>query len=240
MPRAKPSYPCRADTVIRLGIVGSNYGRTVQLPAFRADPRCQVVALAGSDAGAHRRARPRGRRCQRLWRLARAGRGQGRAGGRHRHAAEPAGADRHPRARTRQAGVRREADGERSAKRARHAAAGQLKRPADHDRFQFHSDHGLAARQGDARRRRHRRAAPRHGALARREPRPAIAHAQLEDRRRRRRRRAGQFHHPLFPLSRMVLRADRRLVGAHVGPAGRRRVWKPRWRWRCNSRPARW
>jgi predicted dehydrogenase len=36
--------------VIRLGIVGSNYGRTVQLPAFRADPRCQVVALAGSDA----------------------------------------------------------------------------------------------------------------------------------------------------------------------------------------------
>lgn len=38
------------DTVIRLGIVGSNYGRTVQLPAFRADPRCQVVALAGSNA----------------------------------------------------------------------------------------------------------------------------------------------------------------------------------------------
>jgi predicted dehydrogenase len=36
--------------VIRLGIVGTNYGRIVQLPAFRADPRCQVVALAGSDA----------------------------------------------------------------------------------------------------------------------------------------------------------------------------------------------
>ncbi|MEP7029298.1 MAG: Gfo/Idh/MocA family oxidoreductase [Pseudolabrys sp.] len=35
--------------MIRLGIVGSNYGRTVQLPAFRADPRCEVVALAGSD-----------------------------------------------------------------------------------------------------------------------------------------------------------------------------------------------
>jgi predicted dehydrogenase len=35
--------------VIRLGIVGSNYGRTVHLPAFRADPRCEVVALAGSD-----------------------------------------------------------------------------------------------------------------------------------------------------------------------------------------------
>lgn len=37
--------------MIRLGIVGSNFGRTVQLPAFRADPRCEVVALAGSDAG---------------------------------------------------------------------------------------------------------------------------------------------------------------------------------------------
>ena len=35
---------------VRLGIVGSNYGRTVQLPAFRADARCEVVALAGSDA----------------------------------------------------------------------------------------------------------------------------------------------------------------------------------------------
>ena len=37
--------------MIRLGIVGTNYGRTVLLPAFRADPRCQVIALAGSDAG---------------------------------------------------------------------------------------------------------------------------------------------------------------------------------------------
>ncbi len=36
--------------MIRLGIVGTNYGRSVQLPAFRADPRCQVVALAGRDA----------------------------------------------------------------------------------------------------------------------------------------------------------------------------------------------
>lgn len=36
--------------VIRLGIVGCNYGRAVLLPAFRADPRCEVVALAGSDA----------------------------------------------------------------------------------------------------------------------------------------------------------------------------------------------
>jgi predicted dehydrogenase len=38
------------QTVIRVGIVGSNYGRTVQLPAFRADPRCKVIALAGSNA----------------------------------------------------------------------------------------------------------------------------------------------------------------------------------------------
>jgi predicted dehydrogenase len=32
-----------------LGIVGSNYGRAVQLPAFRLDKRCEVVALAGND-----------------------------------------------------------------------------------------------------------------------------------------------------------------------------------------------
>ena len=36
--------------VIGVGIVGCNYGRTVLLPAFRADPRCEVVALAGTDA----------------------------------------------------------------------------------------------------------------------------------------------------------------------------------------------
>ena len=35
--------------MIRLGIVGTNYGRTVQLPAFRADSRCEVIALAGSN-----------------------------------------------------------------------------------------------------------------------------------------------------------------------------------------------
>jgi predicted dehydrogenase len=35
---------------IRLGIIGCNYGRTVQLPAFRTDPRCRIVALAGSNA----------------------------------------------------------------------------------------------------------------------------------------------------------------------------------------------
>lgn len=35
--------------VIRLGIVGCNFGRSVLLPAFRADPRCVVEALAGTD-----------------------------------------------------------------------------------------------------------------------------------------------------------------------------------------------
>jgi predicted dehydrogenase len=39
----------RRKPLVRLGIVGSNFGRTVLLPAFRADPRCDVVALAGSD-----------------------------------------------------------------------------------------------------------------------------------------------------------------------------------------------
>jgi predicted dehydrogenase len=36
--------------LVRIGIVGCNYGRLVQLPAFRLDPRCEVVALAGRDA----------------------------------------------------------------------------------------------------------------------------------------------------------------------------------------------
>ncbi len=37
--------------MIRVGIVGCNYGKSVLLPAFRRDRRCEVVALAGSDAG---------------------------------------------------------------------------------------------------------------------------------------------------------------------------------------------
>ena len=36
--------------MIRIGIVGCNYGRLVHLPAFRLDSRCEVIALAGSDA----------------------------------------------------------------------------------------------------------------------------------------------------------------------------------------------
>jgi predicted dehydrogenase len=37
--------------VIGVGIVGCNYGRTVLVPAFRHDRRCEIVALAGTDAG---------------------------------------------------------------------------------------------------------------------------------------------------------------------------------------------
>jgi predicted dehydrogenase len=36
--------------MIGVGIVGCNYGTSVLLPAFRADPRCEVTALAGTDA----------------------------------------------------------------------------------------------------------------------------------------------------------------------------------------------
>jgi predicted dehydrogenase len=35
--------------VIRLGIIGCNYGYGVQLPAFLTDARCKVVAIAGSN-----------------------------------------------------------------------------------------------------------------------------------------------------------------------------------------------
>ena len=45
--------------MIRLGIVGINYGRTVLLPAFRADARCEVTALCSSNearAAEHARA----------------------------------------------------------------------------------------------------------------------------------------------------------------------------------------
>lgn len=35
--------------MIRIGIVGVNYGRLVLLPAFRTDARCEIAALAGSN-----------------------------------------------------------------------------------------------------------------------------------------------------------------------------------------------
>jgi hypothetical protein len=36
--------------VIGIGIVGCNYGSSVLTPALRHDPRCEVVALAGTEA----------------------------------------------------------------------------------------------------------------------------------------------------------------------------------------------
>jgi len=52
MPRreAGPPFGASEIVVLRVAIVGCNYGRTVLLPAFRTDPRCEVVALAGTDA----------------------------------------------------------------------------------------------------------------------------------------------------------------------------------------------
>ena len=49
--------------MIPVGIVGCNYGRNVLLPAFRTDLRCEVVALAGSDA--ERTCALRARQCPR-------------------------------------------------------------------------------------------------------------------------------------------------------------------------------
>jgi predicted dehydrogenase len=36
-------------SLVRIGIIGCNFGRLVHLPAFRRDSRCEVVALAGRD-----------------------------------------------------------------------------------------------------------------------------------------------------------------------------------------------
>jgi predicted dehydrogenase len=44
------SQRAEITVVIGVGIVGCNYGRTVLIPAFRHDPRCEVVALAGTDS----------------------------------------------------------------------------------------------------------------------------------------------------------------------------------------------
>ena len=111
--------------MIRLGIVGTNYGRIVQLPAFRADPRCQVIALAGRDAAA----------TAALAREAGVAKGYGdwRALVEDPEVQAVAIATLPSvqaqiairSARARQAGIRREADGERSGGRTRHAAAGE-------------------------------------------------------------------------------------------------------------------
>ncbi|HJP69806.1 MAG TPA: Gfo/Idh/MocA family oxidoreductase [Sphingomicrobium sp.] len=36
--------------LVRIGIIGCNFGRLVHLPGFRRDARCEVVGLAGRDA----------------------------------------------------------------------------------------------------------------------------------------------------------------------------------------------
>ena len=47
----RSTLAARGDTVvIGVGVVGCNYGRTVLVPAFRHHPRCEIVALAGTDA----------------------------------------------------------------------------------------------------------------------------------------------------------------------------------------------
>ena len=168
--------------MIRLGIVGSNYGRNVQLPAFRADPRCEVVALAGSDeARTAERARD-GQRAERLWRLARAGRRQGRRGGGDCHL--PGLAGRRSRIAALALGKPVFAEKPMAStldRRARHAAAAETSRLATMIDFNFHQivswqrakamlDAGAIGRLRHVAR-----------ALARREPRDPDAHAQLEN-----------------------------------------------------------
>ena len=125
------------DSVIRLGIVGTNYGRTVQLPAFRAGQ-----PLRGGGAGRQRR------------------RARGRAGARGRRAkgygdwralvedktvdavaiaTMPALQARIAiaRARARQAGVRRKADGERRSPTRAPCCGGEERGQAGDARFQF-------------------------------------------------------------------------------------------------------
>ena len=194
--------------VIRVGIVGCNYGRTVLLPAFRAEARCEVVALAGTDARADGRAGARGQRCAWARRLARTGRGSRGRGRRHRGSAGSPGRGRVPRARSRQAGLRGEAARRRSAGRAGHARIRAQERATDGHRFQFSRAAVMAARQGDVGRRRGRSPAPRGRDLERREPGDTAAPRKLEDARRRRRRSARQFRLPLLLLSRMALRSD--------------------------------
>ena len=36
---------------LRVGVIGLRFGSQVHIPAFRSDPRCDVIALAGRDAG---------------------------------------------------------------------------------------------------------------------------------------------------------------------------------------------
>ncbi len=46
MMESRRAEKCRASNVVRVGIVGTGFGRYGHLPAFRRDARCEVVALA--------------------------------------------------------------------------------------------------------------------------------------------------------------------------------------------------
>ena len=159
--------------MIRIGIVGCNYGRLVHLPAFRLDPRCEVVALAGTRRRAYRRAGACREYPAGIRQLERSRRASGCRRRHHCDTAEPAAGDRHARARTGQAGVRRKADGRRSARAPQRMAEGRRgQRPGHHGRFQFFRDPGMAQGEVAAGARRDRPLAPCRGQLERRELRP--------------------------------------------------------------------
>ena len=196
--------------VIRVGIVGCNYGRTVLVPAFRLDPRCEVVALAGTDAA----------RTAELARAANVPRGVRRLDGAGRAIRRRRGRD----CRRRPAGSRRlrcarstlgkpvfvekpmaaDLAGARRDARPRQ----QVGRPDD-DRFQLSPNCVLAARQGAARPGRDRPAAPRRRSTGMsrtsrrgcgsRTGRPAATTAAAR----------SAISSATASLSRMVLRADR-------------------------------
>ncbi len=208
--------------MIRLGIIGTNYGRTVQLPAFRADRRCQVLALAGRDAA----------RTQKL--AAEAGVAKGYADWRTLIADKDIDAVAIATLPALQAEIacaalaagkpvfaEKPMASTLAAARTMLAAAQKTGRPTLVD-FNFHQVMSW------------QRAKQMFEAGAIGTLRHVVvnwqienyvdpaAHAQLEDAGRRRRRRARQFHFALLPLSRMVLRAGGTGFGAAVRTTRRR------------------
>ncbi len=234
LPRASPA---KGAAVIRLGIVGCNYGRTVLLPAFRLDPRCEVVALAGTDAA----------RTAALARQAGVPQAFGdwtAAGGARRPSTRSRSRRRRgcsPRSRS----VR-----SRSASRCSPKSRWRPTSPAPPPccarpatlptmiDFSFTEVPAWRTAKAHARSRRDRTASPRRSHLERRERLDPAAAQELEDQRRRRRRRARQSRQPFDALSRMVLRADRAAVGATVRAARRSRVRDRRYGRRSRFRPA--
>ena len=216
-------------SLVRIGIVGCNYGRLVHLPAFRLDPRCEVVALAGRDAARTRGACARRQHPAGLRRLAASSSSipdvdavtiatppslqpaiavRALELGKPVFAEKPMAADL--------------AGAEAHGAEPPQPAAGP---PWSISTFREILTWRKAKALLDAGR--DRPLAPRHGQLERRELRHADADQELEDTRRRRRRRARQFRQPQLPLPRMVLRPDRRDCrrGCPACPTIRR--WRP-------------